>query len=299
MRNAILILLCLLSSSPAIATTVGPAPRESYATKAVSQPVFDTAQVVVGTTMLNNWLNDNYSKLTPEQMTGPREHLYYLIDSHIKQQFEQTGKVLPSEKDLILEILFSWSDRLGVFGGSQVYKALTAKAGNDLPTTMRVPDSFSLAMDRDLLRVRSQTGEWSVAVPYYFMIWQLKEFTATNGMKTQLLMVSTGAAKHTKVPGHSQATLMLISSPSDDIASFRAYWMELIGISDKDKKTALGLRKLVSRSAHDTKTDLHKELVFFDSGGRTFAVFYSGIGGPYEWNRPHFIDFLRAIDLPK
>lgn len=298
MHRAILIFLCLLSSPLAVARAGGHVPRASYTTATLAQPVFDPAQVAVGTARLNNWLNENYSKLTPDQMTGPREHLYYLIDSHIKHQFALTGKTFPSEKDLILETLFSWSDRLGVFGGSQIYKALPANAGHAFPT-QPMPANFLLERDGEYLRVRSQRAGWTAAVPYYFMIWQLKEFTATSGLGTQLLLVSTGAAKHTKAPGHSQATLMLISSPSEEQVKFQAYWMEQFGINEKDKITPLGFNELSSRAAHDPQADLYKELVFFESGGQAFAVFYSGLGGTYEWNRPHFMDFLRALEVPQ
>src|SRR6267378_8157373 len=108
--------------------------QQGYSTEPLRDPIFDVAGVLVEATAINNWLNFNYRTLSPEQMKGPREHLYYLIDSRIKDTYARTGRVLPTEHDAILEILFSWTERLGAYGGSLVYNQLRSPASPELPS---------------------------------------------------------------------------------------------------------------------------------------------------------------------
>ena len=270
-------------------------PQEGYSTSILKEPVFEYAKVIVDTTAFNNWLNSNYSKLTYKSMKGPREHLYYLIDSRVKAIYLRDSVVLPNNHDGILEILFSWSERLGVYGGSLVYNSIRSKQATPMKALMAVPTPFRLELDKDLFKISSKNGGWSVNVPYYFMIWNMNDFVATNGMKTQLVTISTGAAKDKSKLGHSQATLMFIYSPTDDFKTFKEFWGKLFAIGPTSKKHELGIKGLFSQIAYDKSTYLHKELVFWSTSNASYAVAYLGIDGTYQWNRPHFLDFLRAI----
>jgi hypothetical protein len=97
-----------------------------YSVEPLRDPLFDEAAVVVETTAINNWLAANIQQLSYDQMKGPREHLYYLIDSRVKQIYASEKRVLPAKNDPILEILFSRSEYLGVFGGAQAFNAVKA-----------------------------------------------------------------------------------------------------------------------------------------------------------------------------
>ena len=266
-----------------------------YATKPLMTPVFDVAHVAVDSAAFNNWLNTSYSSLSPEAMKGPREHLYYLIDSWVSSIYKREGVVFPLEHDLLLQNLFLWSERLGVFGGNLVYDALKSGEAPALPSYKPVPDEFTLSLRRDMLTVQSKSGEWSVAVPYYFMIWNLSEFVANNGPRTQLVTLSTGAAKHEGLDGHSQATLMLLFGPGIDPAEFEAYWSAGIGFTGGERTESLPVSDLESRVKFDPASKLHSEYTSWNTKAGPILVVYMGMNGTYQSNRPHFIDFLRSL----
>ena len=67
-------------------------------------------------------------------MKGPREHLYYLIDSYVKNLYSNDKRIIPEQHDLILDILFSWVERLGVYGGALVYNFLKSSESAEVPT---------------------------------------------------------------------------------------------------------------------------------------------------------------------
>ena len=192
MRNLVVALLIVFSCSISASEST---PQRGYSFEPLSNPIFDSAHVSVGVAKFNNWLNTNYSKLNAETMKGPREQLYYLLSSYISEIYKRDKVVLPKEHDLILETLFSWSERLGVYGGSLVYNKIKRENMKPMPELMKIPDSFSISLENDLYNLKSKTNSWSVKFPYYFMVSIMNDFQATNGMKTQLVSISTGATK--------------------------------------------------------------------------------------------------------
>jgi hypothetical protein len=285
----------LVTATAALAEMPGGPPQGGYSVAPLRDPLFDSAQVVIETTALNNWLGANIQKLSYEQMKGPREHLYYLIDSRIKQIYAAEQRVLPKANDPILELLFSWSEYLGVFGGAHAFNAVKAPASKAKEPAMKLPAGISLGLDKDLFTVQSNLG-WAATFPYYFMIWNVGDFTATGGPRTQLLALSTGAAKDKSQLGHSQATLMFLFSPGSEFEAFQGYWRKQLGIDATTKTQALNVRKLQAQHVVDETSKLHKEFTAWSEPSGSFAVAYIGIEGTYEWNRPHFLDFLRSVE---
>jgi hypothetical protein len=55
------------------------------------------------------------------------------------------------------------------------------------------------------------------------------------------------------------------------------------------------VKNLKSRHIVDETAQLHKEFTSWSDETGSFAVAYLGIEGTYQWNRQHFIDFLRVI----
>jgi len=266
-----------------------------YTTKPLEQAVFDPARVAVEATAFNNWLADNYATLTTETMQGPRERLYYLIDSWVKMLYARDHLVLPAAPDAVLQTLFFWSERLGVFGGSLIHKAVKSPQFPEAPAVLPVPSGFDLSLRKDMLRLTSASGGWSVEVPYYFMIWNIQEFAAKGGPKTQLVAVSTGAARDEGRQGHSQATLMLLFGPGVDRDDFVPYWSRQLGFSGDEPEKQLGARSRKSRERYDSDQKMHFEYTDWSSKRGAFVIAYIGLEGTYQWNRPHFIDFVRAI----
>jgi hypothetical protein len=261
-------------------------------------PIFEPARVALETRRISNWLGANLHKLSYEQMKGPRESLYYLIDSRVKQLYAEEKRVLPKAHDPTLETLFAWSERLGVFGGSHVFNAVKKPEALPMAPAMVLPAGISLGLVKDLFAVQSELG-WSVRFPYYFMIWNVNDFTATGGSRTQLLAVSTGAARDKSDLGHSQATLLLLYAPDTKIESVNDYWTKKLGIVATVKPEPLNVRGLQSRHVLDKPLRLHKEITTWSGPSGSFAVIYTGIDGTYQWNRPHFLDFVRAVKSAK
>jgi len=136
------------------------APQQGYSLEPLKNPVFEYAHVVVDVAAFNNWLNANYSNLNAGTMKGPREHLYYLLCSYISAIHQRDKVILPKEHDLILEMLFSWSERLGVFGGSLVYNKIKREDVKPMPELMKIPGSFNLSLTDDLYSLKPQPNTW-------------------------------------------------------------------------------------------------------------------------------------------
>lgn len=273
-------------------------PLQGYSSAPLKDPVFDYVHVIVDVAKFNNWLNANYPKLTAETMKGSREHLYYLIGSYVSELYKKDRVVLPKEHDLIMQILFSWSEKLGVFGGSLVYNQIKSEKFKPMTARMKIPGMFKLSLKNDLYLLAATSNAWSVKFPYYFMIGSIKVFQATNGMQTQLVVISTGASKDKTKTGRSQATLMFIYAPSGNYKLFTKYWLAQLEIAPDTKLTSLNVKKLNSRITYDKTSLLHKEVTFWPSKTGSFAVVYMGMDGTYQTNRQHFLDFLNHINTP-
>jgi hypothetical protein len=182
-----------------------------------------------------------------------------------------------------------------VFGGRLVHRSLKPPEFEEAPAVMPVPSGFSLSLRKDMLLLDSEFGRWSVAVPYYFMPWNITEFEPTGGPRTQLVAISTGAARHEGQEGHSQATLMLLFGAGADRASFARYWAKQLGFTGDEPEQALDVRSLKSRQRYDKSQNLHHEYTTWSGQNGQFVVAYLGLDGTYQWNRPHFVDFLRSV----
>lgn len=270
---------------------------DGYSTAPLNDPVFDYAEVIVDTTAFNNWLNANYSKLDAQTMKGPREHLYYLLSSYVSELNKRDGIVLPKENDLVLEILLSWSEKLGVYGAHLFYNKVNNTKSKAMPALMKVSEGIKISAVNDMYIVESKNGSWSTRFPYYFMIGNIKEFNATNGMQTQLLSISTGAAKDKTKAGRSQSTLMFVHSPSQNTEEFKNYWLTQFDISSKIKPKALNFNNLESSYIYNEQSQLHKEITFLPSSQGSYLVAYLGMDGAFQTNRQHFLDFLSQVSL--
>lgn len=297
MRKFLIALFCIVISVPisACGDPVTKGPQQGYTTTTLREPIFDAAQISIGTVRINNWLNANYGKLNDQQITKVRERIYYLIDSQIKGLYARESKILPEDHDLILEILFSWAERLGVYGGALAYNAVKSPKSTKMETQLNVPDKLFLRLDTDLFTLGSKVQGWEVKIPYYFMIWRLDNFTTTIGQRTQIVALSTGAALDQSSVGHSQATVMLMFSPDADFHEFSDFWKKAVGVGKNTELISLGVAGRESFHSMDTEKKLHKEITTWKETQGAVAVAYLGMDGTYQWNRPHFLDFLRSL----
>lgn len=178
-----------------------------YSDDPLRNPVFDSAKVLVETVGVNNWLHANFSRLSPEQNKGVREHVHALIDSRVKEIYLRDRLILPKQPDPILPILFSWAGRLGVYGADAVYRAIQGTYPVVPPPAPATPLGLRLTLDGQLLHITSEFGGWSVAVPYYFFISEMHDGSGTDAQRMQAIVLSLGTARDDAQPGYSQATI--------------------------------------------------------------------------------------------
>ncbi|MEL6554807.1 MAG: hypothetical protein AAFQ63_15275 [Cyanobacteria bacterium J06621_11] len=272
-------------------------PQGGYDTITLQNPIFSEEEVVTQTEQVTTWLNENYSDLNRNQLKNVREHLYYLIDSRIKTLYSRSSVILPTEPDPILESLFAWAEPLGVYGGNLAYNAVNAADSVDRPARLTKPETIALNMEDDLLTVSSSEHGWQFEIPYYFMMTELGEFNLRGNLPVQSAMLSTGASQDETELGHSQGTLIFMFSPESDAATLGSTVREAFGISDRAQEKTLEEVSQISYYEQDTEQglNLHKEITTWENESGAYSVVFVGAEGTYQWNRPHFIDFVSSL----
>lgn len=268
-----------------------------YSDEPLQKPVFDLARVVVESISFNNWLNENHKRLSPQQTQGVREHLHALIDSQVKEIYARDKTVLPKKPDPVLATLFSWAGRVGVYGADETYRAVRGTVPLEAPPGPRPPDGFTVSLQGDLLKVRSVAGGWEASVPYHFFIFTLSNSVGSDGKRLEAAAISTGSAPDSAKPGYSQATLAIFFTPGVKLESFSKTWLERLNLAATIPVRKIASTSFESRTSYDASTRLHKEAVLLSSSKGSFVVLYSGLDGTYQWNRPHFINFLTGLRL--
>jgi hypothetical protein len=268
-----------------------------YSTEPLRKPIFDTAKVYVETTAFNNWLVAKWETLDKTNLKGFREHLFYIIGSYVADLHAREGVVYPAEKDLVLETLYSWSERLEVFGGHLIYNTLKRDSSPVMEPSMVPPEGIEITLEGDVLSVRSPAEHWSVRMPYYFMVWLINDFTTTNGVRTQLVTLSTAPGRHKGQDGHSQATIMFIFSPGAEFDEFKRFWSEQLQITPKSKVKQLPVNDLSSQQRFDKASNMYTEFTCWQTERGPVGVSYMGINGTFQSNRVNFLDFLRSVSM--
>jgi hypothetical protein len=289
-RNVPLIGVALLFYSSVLGAEVA----GGYSPQPYGDPIRSNAENAVDLMKFNNWLNIKYSSAPSERRQGFKEHMYLILDSHVKQLYQREKKILPQESDPILHSCFTWASRMGVYGARTILEDLKPEEAVKVSGTLP-PKSFVLSFGGDLLTLSSSLGHWRVKFPYHFMIGILNDFTATNGQRTQLASISTGFGRHTHDDGYSQATIMILYTP-EPAAGFDSYWLKLMRLSASDRVGDTE-SQLPTYQGYDVESHLHSDLVFRETARGAMAVAYMGLDGAYEWNRPHFEDFLKNLQV--
>ena len=287
----------VLFSTAMPAHAVERSPQSGYDTITLQNPVLSEEEVVTETAQITAWLYENYSDLNRNQLKNVREHLYYLIDSRVKTLYSQSSAILPTEPDPILESLFAWAEPLGVYGGNLAYNAVNAADATDRPNRLATPETIALNMENDLLTVSSSEYGWQFEIPYYFMMTELGEFNLQGNLPVQSAMLSTGASQDETELGHSQGTLVFMFSPESDAETLGSTVREAFGISDRAQEKTL--EELAQTSYYEQDTEqglsLHKEITTWENESGAYSVIFLGAEGTYQWNRPHFIDFVSSL----
>lgn len=271
----------------------------AYSTAPLRQPLYAGADLAAQIEAYDIWLSENLDTIANVDVSAAREHLFALIDSVARNRFASDG-VIYSERDAEdMRILFARAEGLGVYGGSLVLNQLIG-VDEPVPQTQpeTQPNTFGLTLDGTDFTLSSKLGGWSVSYPYNFMLWTLADFTPAIGARTQSVSLSTGFARHKNSSEHSQATILLFYSVDGDTEwlerDMRAYY----GIPADSVPVEIGLPGLAAHKFLNEERNLRVEYLRIDPGegkeGALVAV-YLGIDGTYQWNRPHFLDFLRSL----
>jgi hypothetical protein len=277
-------------------TASATAGRRIYSTAPLKDPIRDAAANVVEFVKFNNWLNSNLESAPPERRQALKENLFSIIDSHVRQLHAREGTTSPRDSDPILSECFMWATRMGVPGAEMVLRRLNPQRAQEVAPPAPLPASFKLMLNDEVFVLSSSLDAWSVTFPYYFMPYDIREYETTNGLWTQLAIVSTGFARHSDGDGYSQATIMLVFSPAGSTSTFNDFWMEQFGLTVADAlpEPVKGER---AYRRYDPRLKMHSEVVFPSTGSGAMAIGYFGIDGTYQWNRPHFEDFLTNLQL--
>ena len=265
-----------------------------YSVKPLRESRRDATANTLEFTKFNNWLNTDYESVPVARRQGPKEHLYSIIDSEVKQIHARTGATFPAEPDFVLAGCFSWAARMGVYGADQVLGRLDPGMAKALGPSVVAPESFQLVLDGDQFVLSSSLGPWRARFPYYFMVGDLRDVETSNGLRTQTAIISTGFGKHKSDEGWSQATVMLVYSPSGTSEAFNEFWLGRFGFTAEDRP-AKSDKGLAVYKRFDPKTKLHTDVVFPATEKGAMAVSYMGLDGTYQWNREHFDDFLAML----
>lgn len=269
----------------------------AYSSVPLRQPIYSEVELAAQIETYDIWLSENIGSLAKAEFVAAREQLFALIDSVARNRFARDG-ILYSEEDAEdMRRLFGWAEKLGVFGGSLVVNQLVG-ADVPQPKTKPPPDSFDLILEGTDFTLTSKLGGWSVSYPYNFMLWTLEDFTPDVASRTQSVSLSTGFARHTSSHENSQATILMFYSVDKDTGWLEREMRAYYGVPSNSIPVEIELPGLTAHKFFNEERNLWVEYLRLDPGDAregALVVVFLGIDGTYQWNRPHFLDFLRSL----
>ncbi|MEM6784060.1 MAG: hypothetical protein AAF624_10050 [Bacteroidota bacterium] len=275
--------------------------QEPYSTDPLERgPLMEYERVRSHATNALGWLDENYARLPQAQWPQVREDLYGLIASVAQRQYQQAGAVGAPEDIPSATRLFSWANRVGVYGADLIAASLADSSQADSAAQAVPPfrpDSlFEVTYDAPFLRFGASDAGWSVRVPYYFMTWQLSR-GAVQEHPTDILVTSTLPEYNRTDEYASQSTLMLMVS-EQDCDGFIPVLKQYGALGSGEPSTLVEGGTLYRVTPNDgIHNKVLAEFLVWSQETTCVVVHYSGLPGPFEANYVHFGDFVRAIDL--
>lgn len=231
------------------------------------------------------WLDQNPSPLTQKNFQRVHERVYAYISDIAKRQ----GGRFPSRTDTVAFNLFRLAAGTSATGADRVARALHPSA--KLPPPAAVP-GFTLVLTPPLFRLSSDDGTWGVCYPYYFMAAPVGRQRPSNGVLTELVVLSTLFAPDQGPAGSSQATIILAAAPVADSAKHVAAWLAQFGVSPT---SAPAEDRAGAWYASPPADPMHRLAVIRRLPARVIVITYIGLGGTFETNRPHFFNLLTTV----
>lgn len=262
----------------------------------IGSPALDSAAFQQERQAVLQWMT-TASNPSMDEVMAARERAYFVIGSAVRQDFfaqlQQGTHTDPAD----LAQLFEVASALGVFGARDIARSLPLAPEDSIGAAPELPPGVQIQFAPPMLRVVSERGGYAFQVPYYFMIGQLQAIEA-DGVPTEIVSISTLFADNKNREGASQATLLLVSAPTQDPAAFEAFWLAQLGVPREAVLPEGPLPGSTAYRARDEAADMNKEVVIVRTSRGPLAVAYLGLSGPFEANRVNFADFLKQLRIP-
>ncbi|MEO8295369.1 MAG: hypothetical protein ABI613_07635 [Gemmatimonadota bacterium] len=286
-RGCLCLLLTIGFAEPAGAQEYDPAPLRTPATLPADGLPASQGEFI-------QWLETNAASVPRERQAAVREHVYALISANVKARVAAGFPAFPGERDSALADLFSWGDRLGVFGAYRVARALDATRPH-LPPANLVPRPFEITLDSGYFTFESSRPRWAIRFPYYFMLGAATHQRMGTDFEGDVIVLSTLFAPNDPAIGSaSQATILLIATDSAAADRGENFWLNNLALD----KTPTGDDLLPGTRDYrgfDTALSMNKEMVSIPIPGGVMLIAYLGLTGTFEANRPHFLNLLESL----
>jgi hypothetical protein len=230
-----------------------------------------------------------------------RRRVYVLIDGLVKERFA-AGRIVFSRPDLSRVIrYYQWADTLKVPGAGQVVeyfrRIFAIPADEEAETSFNLPDPYRMELRFPNFQVRSEAAPWLLQYPYYLMTEDIRRVVPAEGWESDLIVVSTLFAPHRKDKGHSQSRILFAYSEAVEHARFQEHWLRQLGIENGKTVKNEVFPDAPAYSRLDKKKRQRAEVCFLHTDNGSAAIALVGIDGSYQKNRPHYLDFLRSLEL--
>ena len=270
--------------------------KAQYSRQPFEVQAVEPARALVESMAINNWLNENSSRMSEQQRQDAREHLHALIDAQVKRSFFKRGALVAPQSEGTLAPLYSWAGRLGVYGADIVYAAVRGPYPVPVLPGPALPKGLSISLVGEHLALASEFGQWRALIPYHFFVFRAESAAAANGKETEVFLISTGTAPDSAPPGYSQSTIAVFFEHGRNV-EFEDEWVRRLGFKTDTPTNTLGSTPYKSRVKYDSGMRMHQELVYLQNAKGSFAILYGGLDGTYQANRPHFEDFMRMLSV--
>jgi hypothetical protein len=288
---AVAVAAALAGTSPAI--EYSPAPL-------AGEPVISKADQGIESARLGRVL-EGKDPIPVGEREELRRRVHVLIDGLVKERFA-AGRIVFSQRDLSRVVrYYRWADRLKVPGADQVvdyFRTIFAlPADGESGSSFTLPEPYRMELRFPNLQVRSESGPWTVRYPYYFITEEVRRVVPTEGWESDLIEVSTLFAPHRRDKRQSPCRILFAYAAGVEQAEFQEHWLRLLGLEDGKPRKNEVLPDAAAFSRFDKRKRMRAEACFLSGKAGSAVAAMVGIDGSFQKNRPHFLDFLRNIDL--
>ena len=240
------------------------------------------------------WFREHPGQLDQDQAFEAREQIYAILAADLRQRFTRNGDAGLPAADSATAQLLAEADRLGVYSAFPVASRLGySRTG---PRSQVPGVEFDLQLNGALFSLSAIQGRWTVQFPWYFMLWGVHRVEQGDVLPADVVSLSTLTAAHAGLQnGASQATILIVSSETDDAAAFLARWLATAGVTPRDTVPKVVPNALRSYARVDRPRELRTEMSVFKIPSGSMLIGYFGREGTFQANRQHYLDLLASL----